>query len=136
MPDLGADLVRVYQADAGNLKLTPIASLEVAPGAGPRHGAFKTGYNKTFFYVATELANTIIGYEVLYGKNNTLNFSELFTIPLHGDNRTLVETAAAGEIIVTVRITQKRTSLRQRKKKEKKKKENWEHMLTGKPPGS
>ncbi|KAI0437369.1 Lactonase, 7-bladed beta-propeller-domain-containing protein [Xylaria telfairii] len=101
VPDLGADLVRVYQADAGSLKLTPIAPLEVAPGAGPRHGAFKTALNKTYFYVVTELANTIIGYEVLYNTNNTLGFSELFTIPTHGDDRTLPATAAGGEIVVT-----------------------------------
>ncbi|KAI0904761.1 Lactonase, 7-bladed beta-propeller-domain-containing protein [Ustulina deusta] len=101
VPDLGADLVRVYQADAGNLELTPIAPLKVAPGAGPRHGAFKTAFNTTYFYVATELANTIIGYEVLYNDDKTLSFTELFTIPTHGDDRVLAETAAAGEILVT-----------------------------------
>ncbi|KAI0466827.1 putative isomerase YbhE [Xylaria cf. heliscus] len=101
VPDLGADLVRVYQADAGSLELTPIAPLEVAPGSGPRHGAFKTALDKTYYYVTTELGNTIIGYEVIYNKNNTLSFSELFTIPTHGDDRTLPVTAAAGEIIVT-----------------------------------
>ncbi|KAI1170359.1 putative isomerase YbhE [Nemania sp. FL0916] len=101
VPDLGADLVRVYQADAGTLKLTPIAPLKVAPGAGPRHAAFKTVLNKTYFYVLTELSNTIIGYEVHYGRNKTLSFSKMFTIPTHGDDRELVETAAAGEIIVT-----------------------------------
>ncbi|KAI0185790.1 YkgB protein [Xylaria flabelliformis] len=101
VPDLGADLVRVYQADAGKLRLTPIAPLKVTPGSGPRHGAFKTALNKTYFYVVTELGNTIIGYEVLYNRNNTLGFSELFTIPTHGDNRTLPASAAAGEIVVT-----------------------------------
>ncbi|KAI1746936.1 Lactonase, 7-bladed beta-propeller-domain-containing protein [Xylaria castorea] len=101
VPDLGADLVRVYQADAGNLKLTTLPPLQVAPGSGPRHGAFKTALNKTYYYVATELANTIIGYEVLYNKNNTISFSKLFTIPTHGDNRTLPAGAAAGEIMVT-----------------------------------
>lgn len=94
--------MRVYQADAGTLKMTPIAPLEVAPGAGPRHGAFKTALNKTYFYVVTELANTIIGYEVLYNTNNALGFSELFTIPTHDDDRTLPATAAGGEIVVTV----------------------------------
>ncbi|KAI0100899.1 putative isomerase YbhE [Nemania sp. FL0031] len=101
VPDLGADLVRVYQADAGTLELTPIAPLQVTPGAGPRHGAFKTALNKTYFYVATELANTIIGYEVKYNRNKTLSFSELFTIPTHGENVTLPEGTGAGEIIVT-----------------------------------
>ena len=94
--------MRVYQADASTLELTAIAPLEVTPGAGPRHGAFKTAYNKTYFYLATELANTIIGYEVLYNQNKTLSFSELFTIPTHGDDRELVETAAAAETLVTV----------------------------------
>ncbi|KAI0538455.1 putative isomerase YbhE [Xylaria digitata] len=101
VPDLGADLVRVYQADANNLKLTPIAPLKVTPGAGPRHGAFKTALNKTYFYVVTELANTIIGYEVLYNKDKTLGFKELFTIPTHGEERELPEATGAGEIIVT-----------------------------------
>ncbi|GAW18608.1 hypothetical protein ANO14919_080860 [Xylariales sp. No.14919] len=101
VPDLGADLVRVYQADAGNLKLTPVAPLEVTPGAGPRHGAFKTAYNRTYFYVATELANTIIGYEVLYNSNQTLSFNELFTIPTHGEARELAEATGVGEILVT-----------------------------------
>ncbi|KAI1150652.1 putative isomerase YbhE [Nemania diffusa] len=101
VPDLGADLVRVYQADAGSLKLTPIAPLKVTPGAGPRHGAFKTALNRTFYYVATELANTIIGYEVVYNQNKTLSFSELFTIPTHDDNRVLANGTGAGEIIVT-----------------------------------
>ncbi|KAI1420931.1 putative isomerase YbhE [Xylaria sp. FL1777] len=101
VPDLGADLVRVYQADAGSLELTPIAPLEVAPGSGPRHGAFKTARNTTYFYLVTELGNTIVGYEVLYNKNKTLSFSELFTIPTHGDDRELVSTAAAGEVVVT-----------------------------------
>lgn len=102
VPDLGADLVRVYQADAGSLNLKPIAPLKVTPGAGPRHGAFKTAFGKTYFYVAAELANTITGYEVVYNKNKTLSFSELFTIPTHGDDRAIPETAAAGEIVVTV----------------------------------
>ncbi|KAI0520821.1 Lactonase, 7-bladed beta-propeller-domain-containing protein [Xylaria bambusicola] len=101
VPDLGADLVRVYQADASSLKLTAITPLEVPPGAGPRHGAFKTAYNKTYFYLATELSNTIIGYEVVYNKNRTLGFSELFTIPLHGDDREIANTTGAAETLVT-----------------------------------
>ncbi|KAI8628302.1 putative isomerase YbhE [Xylariaceae sp. FL1651] len=101
VPDLGADLVRVYQADAGNLTLTPVAPLVVAPGSGPRHGAFKTARNTTYFYLVSELANTITGYEVLYNANKTLSFSEMFIIPTHSDNRTLANTAAVAEIHVT-----------------------------------
>jgi 6-phosphogluconolactonase (cycloisomerase 2 family) len=102
VPDLGADLVRIYQADAGSLALKPLAPLVVAPGSGPRHGAFKTALNKTYFYLVSELANTITGYEVLYHANKTLGFSELFIMPVHGDNRTIPATTGAGEIHVTV----------------------------------
>ncbi|KAI0394391.1 Lactonase, 7-bladed beta-propeller-domain-containing protein [Xylariaceae sp. FL0594] len=101
VPDLGADLVRVYKADATTLKLTAQAPLAVAPGAGPRHGAFKTVRDKTYYYLVTELANTIIGYEVHYYQNKTLGFTEIFTIPMHGDNRPLPSTAAAAEIAIT-----------------------------------
>ncbi|RWA08166.1 hypothetical protein EKO27_g6946 [Xylaria grammica] len=55
----------------------------------------------TYFYVATELANTIIGYEVLYNSNQTLSFNELFTIPTHGEARELAEATGVGEILVT-----------------------------------
>ncbi|KAI1815796.1 Lactonase, 7-bladed beta-propeller-domain-containing protein [Poronia punctata] len=101
VPDLGADLVRVYQADTRTLRLTPVKPLAVAPGAGPRHGVFKKVLNKTYYYLVTELANTIIGYEVKYQRDNTLSFSELFTIPMHADNRPLVDTAAVAEIALT-----------------------------------
>ncbi|KAI1820827.1 Lactonase, 7-bladed beta-propeller-domain-containing protein [Xylaria intraflava] len=101
VPDLGADLVRVYQADASTFELTPIEPLEVSPGAGPRHGAFVTAQDKTYFYLVTELGNTIIGYDVQYNADKTLGFSELFTIPTHADNRTLATTAAASEVVVT-----------------------------------
>ncbi|KAI1431888.1 putative isomerase YbhE [Xylaria sp. CBS 124048] len=102
VPDLGADLIRVYRVDEDDLTLTDIAPLKVAPGSGPRHGAFKTTEDATYLYVVTELANTIIGYDVRYNADDhTLEFSELFTIPIHGDGRALVATAAASEIQVT-----------------------------------
>ncbi|KAI0197550.1 Lactonase, 7-bladed beta-propeller-domain-containing protein [Astrocystis sublimbata] len=101
VPDLGADLVRVFQADAETLELTPIAPLEVPPASGPRHGAFKAVGNKTYFWVVTELSNVVLGYEVSYKADNTLGFTELFSISTHGDDSTLPETAAGGEIALS-----------------------------------
>ncbi|KAI1265707.1 putative isomerase YbhE [Xylariaceae sp. FL1019] len=101
VPDLGADLVRIYQADAGSLTLTPVEPLGVKPGSGPRHGVFKTALNTTFFYLVSELANTITGYEVLYHANKTLGFSELFVMGTHGDNKTLPVGTGAAEIHVS-----------------------------------
>ncbi|KAI1081582.1 putative isomerase YbhE [Whalleya microplaca] len=99
VPDLGADIVRIYQANADNLTLTPIAPLVVEPaGSGPRHGVFKVVLDKTYFYLVSELANTITGYEVIYNANETLSFTELFVIPTHGEEVDLPEGTGAAEI--------------------------------------
>ncbi|KAI1379500.1 putative isomerase YbhE [Hypoxylon crocopeplum] len=101
VPDLGADLVRIYQADASTLALTPVAPLAVRPGSGPRHGAFFVTPEKTYFYLVSELGNAITGYEVIYNENKTLGFDELFFIPTHGEERALPEQTGAAEILVS-----------------------------------
>ncbi|KAI1134431.1 putative isomerase YbhE [Hypoxylon sp. FL0543] len=101
VPDLGADVVRIYQADASTLALTAIAPLTVRPGTGPRHGAFLVTAEKTFFYLISELGNTITGYETIYNDNDTLSFSELFFIPTHGQEIALPNKTGAAEILVS-----------------------------------
>ena len=96
VPDLGADLVRVFHIDDRSLRITERDSIPVTPGSGPRHGVFQTvrgngsttttnssssnsngtmmmpmgkkgaGEEMHFFYLVTELANTITGYHVAY----------------------------------------------------------------------
>lgn len=105
VPDLGADIVRIYQADASTLALTPVAPLTVRPGSGPRHGTFLVTADKTYFYLISELGNTITGYETIYNDNKTLSFNELFFIPTHGEQRTLPNTTGAAEILVSVGVT-------------------------------
>ncbi|OTA59186.1 putative isomerase YbhE [Hypoxylon sp. EC38] len=101
VPDLGADIVRIYQADASTLALTPVAPLTVRPGSGPRHGTFLVTADKTYFYLISELGNTITGYETIYNDNKTLSFNELFFIPTHGEQRTLPNNTGAAEILVS-----------------------------------
>ncbi|KAI1638102.1 YkgB protein [Biscogniauxia mediterranea] len=101
VPDLGADLVRVYQANPDDLSLTDIEPLVAAPGSGPRHGVFKTVLDKTYFYLISELANTITGYDVTYNENKTLSFAELFVIPTHGEAVDLPEGTGAAEILLS-----------------------------------
>ncbi|KAI0017491.1 Lactonase, 7-bladed beta-propeller-domain-containing protein [Xylariomycetidae sp. FL0641] len=78
--------------------LTPVAPLVAAPGSGPRHGVFTVVRDKTYFYLVSELANTITGYAVTYNDNKTMSFDELFVIPTHGDDRELPEGTGAAEI--------------------------------------
>lgn len=101
VPDLGADLVRVYAVPSSGLELTAVEPLAVAPGSGPRHAAFAVHGETTFMYVITELANTIIGYTVSYPEGS-IAFEENFTIGTHGEGNELPEGAQAAEIVVTV----------------------------------
>jgi hypothetical protein len=63
VPDLGADLIRIYTIDPSSGKLTSCGSSVQTPGTGPRHAAFYG--NKTLF-VANELANTVNRFSVEY----------------------------------------------------------------------
>ena len=59
VPDLGMDKVVVYRLDAENCRLKPNAptSVELPPGAGPRHIVFSQ--DARFAYVVNELLSTI-----------------------------------------------------------------------------
>lgn len=112
VPDLGADLVRVFSYDAQTLKLKSLSPLKVPAGSGPRHGVFynPSGFpgGATYFYLVSELAATVTSYAVHYLPDSAgLRFKELtavgtsflFNIPSQGapaeievspDNRFLV----------------------------------------------
>ncbi|KAK7754147.1 hypothetical protein SLS62_003993 [Diatrype stigma] len=116
VPDLGADLVRVFKLDRRGRAATrtPLPPVVASPGSGPRHGAFVRvpttapdgrSRSRTFFYLVSELANTITGYEVVYHGEGEgtgkLDFDEQFTIGTHGEGEPVPEGAAVAEIQVT-----------------------------------
>ncbi|KAH6659535.1 Lactonase, 7-bladed beta-propeller-domain-containing protein [Truncatella angustata] len=101
VPDLGADLVRVFRVEEGGLNWTAIDALVAAPGSGPRHATFLVTGNRTYLYLIQELANTITGYDVTYNSDSTLGFTELFTITTHGAGGIVPSGAAAAEITLT-----------------------------------
>jgi 6-phosphogluconolactonase (cycloisomerase 2 family) len=100
IPDLGADLVRVFSIDPKTSLLTEITPLSVPAGSGPRHGTFlKTDSGKTYFFLISELANTVASYEVTYSDAG-LNFTNIFISGVYGDK--VIEGAAAAEAILSV----------------------------------
>ncbi|WYZ43915.1 hypothetical protein EsH8_VII_000351 [Colletotrichum jinshuiense] len=101
VPDLGADLLRVFFIDQESYNLTPVAPLVVASGSGPRHARFLATQEKTFIFVLAELGNIITTYEVKYNCNNTLSFEEVFVVGTHGPDNTVPAGAAAAEIHVS-----------------------------------
>ena len=80
VPDLGADLVRVYSYDQKSGMLQAAGQpLHVASGSGPRHAAFFVNGNTTYMYVVAELGATITGYCVEYLPNNGgLSFTQMY----------------------------------------------------------
>jgi 6-phosphogluconolactonase (cycloisomerase 2 family) len=105
-PDLGADVVRIHAVDpSGTLAVTAVEPLAVPPGSGPRHAAFAVQGDKTYLYVVNELANTILGYAVTYGKDPvSLGFEQVYESGTHGEGGTVPPTAGAAEIVVSVSV--------------------------------
>ncbi|KFY26707.1 hypothetical protein V493_03921 [Pseudogymnoascus sp. VKM F-4281 (FW-2241)] len=66
VPDLGADILRVYSVDKPTGFLTSCANVTATPGSGPRHVAFWEGADSTMMYLANELSNDVSVYSVAY----------------------------------------------------------------------
>lgn len=101
VPDLGADLVRIWATSEDDLSVTTVEPLSVPAGSGPRHGAFAVIEDTTYFYVVTELGNTILGYTVTYGEGS-LSFEQIYESGSHGEGAEVPESAGAAEIWVSV----------------------------------
>jgi 6-phosphogluconolactonase (cycloisomerase 2 family) len=91
VPDLGADLIRVYAIDPETLNLTEKTPFSAPTGSGPRHVTFHNPYgvssedSTTYLYLATELASTIISYSISYLPNcGGLNFTQVQEVPALG----------------------------------------------------
>ncbi|KAB8254497.1 Lactonase, 7-bladed beta-propeller-domain-containing protein [Aspergillus pseudonomiae] len=91
VPDLGADLVRIFRICPTTGHLEENQPLVVAPGSGPRHAVFwisrKEGRiqpKNVRFYLVTELDNSLRGYDVTYSNNGTILFSKFYEGSTYG----------------------------------------------------
>ncbi|GAB7353491.1 hypothetical protein MBLNU459_g3941t2 [Dothideomycetes sp. NU459] len=106
VPDLGADLVRIFAIDADTDELTPQTPLKVVAGSGPRHGVFYNPYGvvcegcTSYFYLVTELGNTVTGYAVSYPAAGGMSFKQVYESSVYG-NLTMPAGNAAAEIAVS-----------------------------------
>lgn len=101
VPDLGTDEIRLFAVGGANLTARPLPPVAVAPGSGPRHVAFAVKGDKTFMYLVTELASTIVGYRVTYPAG-AIKLEELWTMGAHGKDKPVPKTAFASEIVISV----------------------------------
>lgn len=114
IPDLGADLIRIFYIDPVTLQVSARPSFPVTAGSGPRHGAFHEAKHSdkedvTHYYLITELGNTLTGYTVEYLKQNGgLNFTAITNSTTYGPSNA---TAFAGIAASEVRIAMNGKSL-------------------------
>jgi len=102
VPDLGADLLRVFKVDGSAASASAVTSVKAVAGSGPRHAAFAKSGDKTFLYTVNELSNSITGYSVVYKADGAPEFTSLFTIPTHGPGGTVPAGTKSAEIEVSV----------------------------------
>ncbi|KAK6075642.1 extracellular aldonolactonase [Seiridium cupressi] len=98
VPDLGADLVRIFKISG--LDYTELDPLVVSSGSGPRHATFLATGDNIYMYLVSEIANTITGYNVTY-INSSLHFDELFSISTHGPDGSVPNGTSAAEITLS-----------------------------------
>jgi 6-phosphogluconolactonase len=78
-PDLGADRVFVYRFDAAKGTLDPHGAAPLAPGSGPRHGAFHpTG---RYFYAINELLSTVTAFSYDAERGALTSLQTITTLP-------------------------------------------------------
>ncbi|KAJ5806016.1 uncharacterized protein N7503_003618 [Penicillium pulvis] len=83
IPDLGADLVRIFHINPETGHLEPIEPFVAPPGSGPRHGIFWTPKApgrttlEVYFYIVHELSNGLSGWRVSY-TDDGMSFSRVF----------------------------------------------------------
>ncbi|KAL4930276.1 Lactonase, 7-bladed beta-propeller-domain-containing protein [Aspergillus undulatus] len=110
VPDLGADVVRIFYIDPTTGALEQQQSLEVSPGSGPRHAVFwspqdanpaKNCSVQTRFYLVTELDNLLRGYDVTYSKDGRSMFFSQFYEENTYDGETPPDGSKAAEIALS-----------------------------------
>ncbi|KAH7160750.1 hypothetical protein EDB81DRAFT_879094 [Dactylonectria macrodidyma] len=111
VPDLDANIVRIYAVPGHDLNLSKREHLLVAPGSGPINLAFAKQREKIFMYVFMGRSNTIDGYEVAYDGNEII-FDEVWASGHGKEGGTRTEDAAF-EMVVYRNSTRHRTSQKQ-----------------------
>ncbi|KAL4957025.1 Lactonase, 7-bladed beta-propeller-domain-containing protein [Aspergillus filifer] len=126
IPDLGADLIRVYSITKSTGQLSDCPALNYTRGGGPRHGVFFTGPDESAairgrrapsrpsavgatLYVAGELNNEVEAFKVSYPSSGCLGFEQIgVEIPYPGplpEGSSLAETRIVeGNLYVSIRL--------------------------------
>jgi 6-phosphogluconolactonase (cycloisomerase 2 family) len=107
VPDLGADIIRIYSIARNTGILTSCANYTAAAGSGPRHGSFfvpNAGTTAgTTLYVGNELSNTISSFTVAY-TGSCLSLSHTKTIAPYPNGQIPAATTRNGVKVAEVTV--------------------------------
>ncbi|KAI0595303.1 Lactonase, 7-bladed beta-propeller-domain-containing protein [Biscogniauxia sp. FL1348] len=89
VPDLGADLIRIFSIDSTTGNLTACAPGQADPGDGPRHGVFWTPDGEPskvqMLYTVNELGNTVSAWTVSYPEDGCLTLDKTQTLATYAE---------------------------------------------------
>lgn len=105
VPDLGADLIRIFSIDATSGQLTACPPGETEPGDGPRHGTFwapnEDSTDGLMLYTVNELGNSVTSWTTTYPaeEGKCLSLKRQQTLPTYSGSA-LAEGSKAAEVHV------------------------------------
>lgn len=111
IPDLGADLIRVFTYTSETVApLIELEPLKTENGAGPRHGVFWQARGKSgkwYLLFNGELSQKMYSYKIEYALEGGLKWEKVFEMPVLGElGKTLPpNTAPTSEVAVSVSMT-------------------------------
>lgn len=101
VPDLGADLIRIFAIDASTGKLSECPSAATGAGDGPRHGEFvaRLEDGAVFLYTVNELGNSVTAWNVSYDDECPV-LSSINTLSTFPDSQAAPNGSKAAEVHV------------------------------------
>ncbi|KAI4603586.1 hypothetical protein KJ359_003402 [Pestalotiopsis sp. 9143b] len=98
VPDLGADLVRIFNINQTSGELTACGAGEADAGSGPRHGVFWSSGCHQKFYTVNELGNSVTAWTVSYPSLGCLALAKTQTLSTYAEGVLPGNTTKAAEI--------------------------------------
>jgi len=111
VPDLGADLLRLYRISNGS-SVVELAPVSVSPGSGPRHGQIlninrneeQPLKNLYCYYLVNELKNTVAVYSFTDVEDGTVSMTKIQEVGTLDPTRVMsssLSTPTAGELVIS-----------------------------------
>ncbi|KAI2643707.1 Lactonase, 7-bladed beta-propeller-domain-containing protein [Xylaria nigripes] len=99
VPDLGADLIRIFSINATTGELTACPPGEAAPGDGPRHATFWAPTSDPtvglMLYTVNELGNSVTSWSTVYPEDDCLSLQRQQTLKTYAGDSVAAGTKAA-----------------------------------------